>query len=47
MEYYSTVRKDKILPFGITCTDPENIVPREISQTEKANDRMISLTGGI
>ena len=34
MEHYSAMRKKEILPFAITWTDLENIMPSEISQTE-------------
>ena len=35
MEFYSAVKKKKILPFGIAWMDMENIMPREISQSER------------
>ena len=47
MEYYSTIRKDEILPFATTWMDPENIMLREIRQSEKAMNHMISLMCGI
>ena len=43
MEYYSVIRKDEILPFVTTWRDLENIMLREISQSEKAKSHMISL----
>ena len=47
MEYYSAIRKDKILPFATTWTDLENIILSEISQSEKAKKHMISFICGI
>ena len=47
MEYYSTIRKDEILPFVTTWMDLENIMLSEISQSEKAKNPMISLVCGI
>ena len=47
MEYYSAVKKNEILPFAATWMDLENIIPSEISQTEKAKYCMISLIFGI
>ena len=36
MEYYSTIRRDEILPFATTWMDLEIIMLSKISQTEKA-----------
>ena len=36
MEYYSAIRKDKILSSVTTWINPENIMLSEISQIEKA-----------
>ena len=47
MEYYSTIRRDEILPFAITWIDLEIIILSEISQTEKVENHMISLIWGI
>ena len=47
MEYYSTIKKKKILPFLIVWMDVENIMLSEISQSEKDKYRMISLICGI
>ena len=47
MEYYSAVKKKKILPFATVWTDLENIVLREISQSEKDRYHVISLICGI
>ena len=35
MEYYSVVKKNKILPFGATWMDLEDIMLCEINRTEK------------
>ena len=43
MEYYSAMKKNKILPFAATWVDPKNITLSEISPTEKNKYYMISL----
>ena len=43
MEYYSAIRKKKLLPFEMVWMDLENIVLSEISQPEKDKYYMISL----
>ena len=35
MEYYSAIKKKKILPFLTAWMDPENIMLSEIRQSEK------------
>ena len=47
MEYYSAVRKNKILPFAATWMDLETIILSEISQTEKDKYHVIPLIYGI
>ena len=47
MEYYSAVKKKKILPFATAWMDLENIMLSEISQSEKDKYYMISLICGI
>ena len=47
LEYHSAIRKDEILPFVTTQMDLENIMLREISQSEKTKNHMISLICGI
>ena len=42
IEYYSAIR-DKMLPFVITWMDHEIIMLSEISETEKAENHMISI----
>ena len=47
MEYYSTIKKDKIMPFAATWMDLEIIILTEVSQTEKDKYHIISLKCGI
>ena len=47
MEYYSAIRKNKIMPFAATWMDPEIVILSEVSQTEKDKYHMISLICGI
>ena len=35
MEYYSAIKKDKIVPFATTWMDLEGMMLSKISQTEK------------
>ena len=35
MEYYSAVKKNKIMPFAATWVDLEIVTMSEVSQTEK------------
>ena len=44
MEYYSAVKKKKILPFATAWMDLENIMLSEKKQSEKDKYHMISLT---
>ena len=46
-EYYSAVKKKKILPFAAVWIDLENTMLREISQSEKDKYHVISLICGI
>ena len=41
-EYYSAMRRDEILPFLVTWTDPDSIMLSDISQREKVKNNMIS-----
>ena len=41
MEYYSSIKKNEIMPFAVTWMDLEMIIPSEVSQTEKDKYHMI------
>ena len=47
MEYYSTIKKNEIMPFAAIWMDPEIIILSEVSQTEKDKYHMQSLICGI
>ena len=47
MEYYSAMKKNKIMPFATTWMDLEGIVLSEKSQRKKDKYCMISLIYGI
>ena len=47
MEYYSAIKKNKIMPFAATWMDIEIIILSEVSQTEKDKYHMIPLICGI
>ena len=47
MEYYSTIKKNKIMPFTATWMELEIFILSEISQKEKDKYHMISLTSGM
>lgn len=44
MKYYSTIKRNAILPFAATWVDLEDIMPKGTSQTEKDKYCMLSLT---
>ena len=46
MEYYSAIKKNKIMPFAAMWTDLEIIILSEVSQTEKDKYHMMSLICG-
>ena len=46
-EYYSAIKKNKIMPFAATWMDLELIILSKVSQTEKNKYHMISLICGI
>ena len=47
MEYYSAIKRNKIIPFAATWMDLEVVILSEVSQTEKEKYHMISLICGI
>ena len=47
MEYYSTIKKNEIMPFAVTWKDLEIIILSEVSQTGKDKYHMILLICGI
>ena len=47
MEYYSTIKKNSIIPFAATWMDWEIIMLSEVRQTEKDRYHLIVLIRGI
>ena len=47
MEYYSTIKKNKIMPFAATWMKLQILILSEVSQKEKDTYHMISLISGI
>ena len=47
MEYYSAIKKNKIMPFAAIWRDLKIIILSEVSQKEKDKYHMKSLTCGI
>ena len=47
MEYYSSIKKNKIMPFAATWMELEALILSEVSQKEKDKYHMISLISGI
>ena len=47
MEYYSAIKKNKIMPFAATWVELETLILSEVSQKEKDKYHMISLIPGI
>ena len=47
MQYYSTIKKNEIMPFAAPWMDLEIIILSEVSQTEEGKYDMISLICGI
>ena len=47
MEYYSAIKKNKIIPFAATWMELETLILSEVSQKEKDKHHMISLISGI
>ena len=47
MEYYSAIKKNKIMSFATTWMELETLILSEVSQKEKDKYHMISLMSGI
>ena len=47
MEYYSAIKKDKIMPFAATWIELETLLLSELSQKDKAKYHAVSLISGI
>ena len=47
MEYYSAIKKDKIMPFVATWMELETLILSEVSQEEKHKYHMIILISEI
>jgi len=47
MEYYSAIKKNKIMSFAATWMELETLILSEVSQEEKDKYHMISLISGI
>ena len=45
--YYSAIKKNKIMPFAATRMELETLILSEVIQEEKDNYHMISLISGI
>ena len=46
-EYYSAIKKNKIMPFAATWMELETLILSEVSQKEKDKYHMISLISAI
>ena len=46
-EYYSAIKKDKIMPFTATWVELQTLILSEVSQKEKDKYHMITLITGI
>uniref|UniRef100_A0A8W4FFD1 DUF1725 domain-containing protein n=1 Tax=Sus scrofa TaxID=9823 RepID=A0A8W4FFD1_PIG len=47
MEYYSAIKKNKIIPLAATWMELETLILSEVSQKEKDKYHMTSLISGI
>jgi hypothetical protein len=47
MEFYAAMQKNKILSFRRKWMELENIILSKVSQAQKTNNRMFSLTCGL
>ena len=41
MEYYSAIKNNEIMPFAATWMDIEIVIPSEVSQTERSEERRV------
>ena len=47
MEYYSAIKKNKIMPFAATWMELDTLILSEVSQKEKYKYHIISFICGI
>ena len=47
MEYYSAMKKNKIMPFAATWMELETLILNEVNQKEKDKYHMLSLISRI
>ena len=47
MEYYSAIKKNKIMPFAATWMELETLILSEVSRKEKDKYHMTPLISGI
>ena len=47
MEYYTAIKKNKLMPFAATWMQLETLILSEVSQKEKDKYHMISLISGV
>jgi hypothetical protein len=47
MEFYSAMKKNEILSFASKWMELENIIPSEVSKTQKTKNHMFSLICGL
>ena len=47
MEYYSAIKKNKIMPFAATWMELATLILNEVNKKEKDKYHMISLISGI
>ena len=47
MEYYSAIKKNRIMPFAATWMELETLILSKVSQKEKDKYHTISLISGI
>ena len=47
IEYYSGIKRNKIVPFAETWIDLETVIQSEVSQKEKTKYHVVSLMCGV